>query len=201
MISIEQLRAIMPRAKYAAGYLPHLIRWMRWYGITTPERARHFLAQLAHESSQLNHMVENLNYSADGLLKTFKRYFTPEQAAEYAYKPERIASRVYASRMGNGPESSGDGWRYRGRGAIMITGKDNYAALSKDWNLDAVKNPELLEDPSNAIRSACWFWWRAGLNRKVDAGATVKQITRIVNGGYNGLAEREAYYETACKEV
>jgi len=142
----------------------------------------------------MNITVENLNYSADGLMKTFKKYFTPEQAAKYARQPEKIANRVYANRMGNGNEASGDGWKNRGMGLIQLTGADNRKAMAKDWN--AIPD---LSTPSDIVRSACWFWWANDLNKKVDAGATVKDITKVVNGGYNGLEEREAFYKAAAE--
>lgn len=197
-LTLAQLKQTMPASKYAAGYLPFLIKWMHWYGIDkTTERMAHFLAQIAHESNQLNTVVENLNYSAEGLLKTFKKYFTPEQAAKYARQPEKIANRVYANRMGNGPEASGDGWKNRGMGLIQITGADNRKAMARDWNVLSVD----LSTPDNAVRSACWFWWTNILNKKVDAGATVQDVTKVVNGGTNGLAEREAYYNVAVKAL
>jgi putative chitinase len=189
----KQLKSIMP--KVSPKYVPFLNKWMEHYGITTIERVRHFLAQIAHESCELTAVIENLNYSDSALLKVFPKYFDAKKAKECQRNPEKIANIVYANRMGN--TEPGDGWKYRGRGAIMITGKANYAAISKDWKEDLVKNPELLEDPSNVIRSACWFWWKMGLNGKSD----IKLITKIINGGYNGLEDRKRYYEKACKVI
>ena len=192
-ITLQQLKYIMPNVP--EKYLPFLNKWMEHYGITTVERVRHFLAQIAHESAELTKVIENLNYSESGLLKIFPKYFNPITAKQHAKKPQEIANIVYANRMGNSEPN--DGWKYRGRGAIMITGKNNYALISKDWNEDLVNFPEKLEDPSNVIRSACWFWWKNGLNKKND----IKQITKVINGGYNGLADRLKYYTRACKVI
>lgn len=165
------------------------------FEINTPLRISHFLAQTSHESSDFTRLVENLNYSQDGLLRTFKKYFNPEQAAHYARKPEKIANRVYANRLGNGPESSGDGWKYRGRGAIQITGKTNYLNCSQYLFGDdeLLKTPDLLLEPKYAILSACWFWEVNGLNKIAD-GNNIELLTRRINGGTNGLADRRARF-------
>lgn len=163
------------------------------YDINTPLRISHFLAQTSHESSDFTRLVENLNYSEKGLLSTFKRYFiTPAQALTYARKPEKIANRVYANRLGNGDEASGDGWKYRGRGAIQVTGKANYMKCSlylfNDERL--LTNPDKLLEPKYAILSACWYWSVNGLNRIADAD-NIQLLTRKVNGGTNGLSDRQ----------
>jgi len=165
------------------------------YDINTPLRISHFLAQTSHESSDFTRLVENLNYSEQGLLSTFKKYFTPEQAKQYARKSEQIANRVYANRLGNGLESSGDGWKYRGRGAIQITGKTNYKNCSEYlFNDDIlITNPDLLLEPSNAILSACWFWEVNNLNKIAD-GNNIELLTRRINGGLNGLEDRRARF-------
>ena len=157
-------------------------------GINTPLRLAHLFAQLEHESN-LKAISENLNYSADGLLRIFGKYFTSDTVGQYARKPEKIANKVYANRMGNGNEESGDGWRYRGRGFIQLTGKENYSNLSKAVNIDYVNNPDLLLNESDAMIAALWFWNSRNLNRFADTD-DVKEVTRRINGGYNGLEHR-----------
>jgi len=159
------------------------------YGLTTKLRIAHFTAQIEHESG-LKPIAENLNYSAQGLETIFKKYFpTFELQVKYQRKPEKIANRVYANRMGNGNEASGEGWKYRGRGFIQITGKINYFQLANDTDLDCLKNPDLLLQEANAMISALWFWHKAGLNKLADKN-DLKGITRKINGGYNGLEHR-----------
>lgn len=159
-------------------------------GINTPFRLAHFFAQLEHESG-LKPISENLNYSADGLLRTFPRYFTTAQAREYARKPEAIANRVYANRMGNRAETSGDGWKYRGRGFIQLTGKKNYKALTDYAKVDYVANPDLLLNEADAMISAIWFWSTNNLNRFADKDDATG-LTKAINGGTNGLEHRRA---------
>ena len=159
------------------------------YGLTTKLRIAHFMAQISHESG-LKPIAENLNYSAQGLMQTFSKYFTTNDSLLFARKPEKIANRVYANRMGNGNESSGDGWKYRGRGFIQITGKINYFQLANDTDLDCLKNPDLLLEEANAMISALWFWNKAGLNKLADKN-DIKGITRKINGGTIGLAHRQ----------
>ena len=167
------------------------------YGITTKIRIAHFMAQIEHESG-LKPISENLNYSKDGLLKTFAKYFTINHAlepnksdsAQYARQPEKIANRVYANRMGNGGEASGDGWKYRGRGFIQVTGKENYFRLANDTDLDCLKNPDLLLEEANAMISALWFWELKGLNSFADKDDIIT-ITKKINGGTNGLQHRK----------
>jgi len=158
------------------------------YGLTTKLRIAHFMAQIEHESG-LKPIAENLNYSAQGLMQTFSKYFTTNESLLFARKPEKIANRVYANRMGNGNEASGEGWKYRGRGFIQITGKINYFQLANDTDLDCLKNPDLLLQEANAMISALWFWDKAGLNKLADKN-DLKGITRKINGGYNGLEHR-----------
>lgn len=158
------------------------------YGVTTKDRIAHLLAQLDHESG-LKPIAENLNYSAVGLTTVFKKYFNSESAKQYARSPQRIANRVYANRMGNGNESSGDGWKYRGRGFIQITGKDNYTALSKATGVDYINNPDLLLNEADAMISALWYWNRINGNSLADDG-NIREITRRINGGFNGMADR-----------
>ena len=158
------------------------------YEVNTKLRLAHFFSQISHESG-LKPISENLNYSAQGLIQTFSKYFTTTEALIFARKPEKIANRVYANRMGNGDEKSGDGWKYRGRGFIQITGKINYFQLANDTDLDCLKNPNLLLEEANAMISALWFWNKAGLNKLADKN-DIKGITKRINGGYNGLEHR-----------
>lgn len=200
-LTIDTLNKIMPKARSQAGiFLPALNAAMAEFDIDTPARQASFLAQVGVESGQFSALVENLNYSAAGLLATFKTRFTATQAAEYARHPERIANRAYANRMGNGAESSGDGWRYRGRGLIQITGRANYATAGAALGLDLIEQPELLEQPVNACRSAAWWWDAHDLNALADVGDQVR-VTKRVNGGTNGLADRLALFSIAQKEL
>ena len=160
-------------------------------------RLSHFLSQCAHESGGFKYSVENLNYSAKGLLTIFPKYFKqPGLAEAYARNPEKIASRVYSGRMGNGEESTGDGWKYRGRGYIQLTGKNNYSIFDKFVDDDIIKNPNLVAT-KYPLLSAAWFFGTNGLNKIADKGATesvIKDITKRINGGYNGLLDRTNYF-------
>lgn len=167
------------------------------FDIGTPRRQAAFLAQVAIESGGLKRVSENLNYKASGLQRVFHTHFSEDEAEDYAGQPERIANRVYADRMGNGDEASGDGWRYRGRGLIQMTGHDNYRACGQALGKDLEKDPEYLESAEGAARSAAWFWSKHGLNALADAG-DIDRISRKINGGDNGIAERREAYATAC---
>ena len=194
MIARNVLMSIGTPAERADKWVPWLNMTMLTYEITTPQRQAMFLAQLAHESGSFKHVSENLNYSAEALRRVFKKYFlTDELALEYARKPEKIANRVYANRMGNGEESSGDGWKYRGRGLIQLTGLNNYTAFSLAADNNALINPDSVAEPELAAMSAGWFWDTNGLNKLSDTG-DVRAATRRINGGFNGLADREAKY-------
>lgn len=200
MITRGQLLSIMPLASRARAdeFLPHLNAAMEEFDIDTHERQSAFLAQAAHESAQLRALVENLNYSAAGLLQTWHRRFTAAEAEDYARHPERIANHVYALRMGNGDEASGDGWLFRGRGIFQVTGRGNYAVCSNDLYGDdrLLESPELLEQPEGACRSAGWFWKSRELNKWADSG-DFKTLTLRINGGLNGWQERNAYLARA----
>ena len=162
------------------------------YEVNTKLRLAHFFSQISHESG-LKPISENLKYSAQGLIQTFSKYFTTNDSLLFANQPEKIANRVYANRMGNGDEKSGDGWKYRGRGFIQITGKINYFQLANDTDLDCLKNPNLLLEEANAMISALWFWNKAGLNKLADKN-DIKGITRKINGGTIGLAHRQELF-------
>lgn len=163
------------------------------YQICTPLRLAHFLAQCAHESGSFKYTEENLNYSLEALLRVFPKYFTPENVAFYVRKPLEIASRVYANRMGNGPEECCDGWFYRWRGYIQLTGKDNYEKFGAGVSDNLIDHPELVAT-KYPLLSAAWFWTvEKRLNELADLGPDqqiVADITRKVNGGYHGLENR-----------
>lgn len=193
-LDAEKLEMILPRISEVDRWLEILTFNMELGDITTRERVAMFLAQTSHESAGYTRFKENLNYSADGLLRTFGKYFTPELAQKYARKPEMIANRVYANRMGNGPESSGDGWKFSGRGAIQITGKNNYSALAKFLEMDLDQCVHYLTLPEGAVHSAVWYWSVNGLNRLSDSRDIVR-VTRVINGGRIGLEERTEDYK------
>ena len=168
------------------------------FQINTPLRLAHFLAQCGHESGGFRLTKENLNYSAKGLNGTFKKYFpTLDSAVPYERKPEKIANKVYGNRMGNGPESSGEGAKFCGRGYIQLTGKENYTAFGKSINEDILSNPDRVAS-DYALLSAAWFFSKNGLHKMADGGATdavVTSITKRVNGGTIGLADRIKHFK------
>ncbi|MBV8047896.1 MAG: glycoside hydrolase family 19 protein [Paludibacterium sp.] len=180
----------------AAAWQPALSAACGRYQIDTPRRIAAFLSQVGVESAGLSALCENLNYSAAGLLATFPTHFDAAEAAAYARQPQKIADRVYACRMGNGDEASGDGWTYRGRGLIQITGRAGYAACGLALGLDLLAQPALLELPADAALSAAWYFASHGCLALADAG-DVRGVTRAINGGLNGYAQRLALYGAA----
>ena len=194
LVSEQAFLSIFPKAPLS---LPKLFNsYFPAHGLETKERIAAFIAQCGHESAGFTVTKENLNYSAKALQSVFKKYFpTTELAEKYARKPEMIANRVYANRMGNGDEQSGDGWRYCGRGFIQLTGKANYYELASGLNdMQYYINPELLEQLPHALVGALWFWDKHKLNNYADDG-DLKGMTKIINGGYNGLDDRLELYE------
>lgn len=174
-------------------FVAYFNQWAEPFEVNTPLRVVHFLSQCFHESGNLRYCEENLNYSAEGLLKTFPKYFkTRKEADAYARQPEKIANRVYGGRMGNGPEASGDGWKYRGRGFIGLTGKSNYIDYSSSEFCigDVVKNPDLIAKAPGNLKTALYFWWKNGCNKWADLD-DCEGLTRRINGGQNGLANRK----------
>lgn len=203
-ITEQQLRRAVPNVhkERVKEFVAVFNEYCERFGIDTPVRVVHFLSQVSYESGALNYVAENLNYSADGLLKTFPRYFkTRAEAQLYARHPEKIANRVYANRMGNGSEASGDGWRYRGRGVIQITGKYQYQAYQTSGFCvgNLVAHPEWLEKSPGAYKSAMWFWYKNGCNELADRDDVVG-VTRKINGGTNGLSTRQYYLRRFKKE-
>ena len=189
-ISIETTTKLFGTdSKTAELFNPFLRGTLKLYQITTRERIACFCAQVAHESGGLKALQENLSYSEQGLIKTWPNRFDSINARLYAKNQQKIANKVYANRMGNGDESSGDGWKYRGRGCIQITGKDNYRMLSNDLGVDFIAEPDLLLLPVNAMLSAGWFWDKNKLNTIADKLDHVL-LTKKINGGTNGLEDR-----------
>ena len=198
MITEENLKKECPTAKpeVLKALVSSLDIFAEKYSINTPLRLAHFLAQTAHESGGFRAIVENLNYSADSLNKVFPKYFANagRDANEYARQPEKIANVVYASRMGNGDTASGDGFRYRGRGLIQLTGKNNYTAMAKDMGITVEECAAYLETPEGACESAAWFWNKNGLNSLADKDDVVA-VTKKINGGTIGLDDRKKHTE------
>jgi putative chitinase len=192
-----QLKQIIPKNPYVDHWHKALAQLLPEYEINTPQRMAAFLAQCAHESGGFLAIKENLNYRAASLRKTFAKYFpTDELAQQYANKPQAIANKVYANRMGNGDEASGDGYRYSGRGLIQLTGKDNYFWFAASINLTPEAASEYMETFEGAAQSACWFWETNNLNQWADAG-DILTLTKRINGGTIGLEDRKKHYEHA----
>ena len=190
-MDITKLKGQVPDSIY--DQLPMVIDKFQ---INTPNRLSHFLGQCCLESGGFKIFMENLNYSSEGLMKVFPKYFPDETIADqYNRNPEKIASRVYADRMGNGPESTLEGFKFRGRGAIQLTGKSNYDLFSKSIGEDLVSNPDLLSTKYSLV-SAAWFFEQRKINVVSDKGindTVITEVTHLVNGGINGLAERITY--------
>lgn len=190
-MEINKLKGVIPDSVYN-----ELSDTISKFEINTALRLAHFLAQCAHESAGFTAKVENLNYSADGLKKIFPSYFPGDLSKDYARQPEKIANRVYANRMGNGDEKSGEGYKFRGRGYIQITGKNNYSSFSKLIKESAVKDPDIVST-KYPLYSAGWFFSKNCL-KKCDAGETdavITSVTKCVNGGTNGLDDRIKYFK------
>lgn len=203
-ITEQQLLQILPNARPVAGvFVPALNRAMARWKIDSRVRQAAFLSQVGHESGQLRDLVENLNYSAEALARTWPNRFTAQTAGVYARQPEKIANKVYGNRMGNGSEASGDGWRFRGRGLLQVTGRSNYRAAGEGLGLPLEAQPELLEQAEHAAQSAAWWWAQHGLNELADAGR-IQDIGSVINTGQpgrvpTGAADRQALYELALK--
>jgi putative chitinase len=196
-ITLELLKEIAPqtKAEKLEGFVEGLQDACDRFEINTPSRLACFLAQVAHESGGFNAVKENLNYGAQGLVNTFHKYFpTLEAAQPYERKPELIANRVYANRMGNGDEHSGDGFKHRGRGLIQLTGHDNYAAFAGDMGMTIDEAIDYLETYEGAAMSAAWFWWKNNLNTWADQ-EDMLTLTKKINGGTIGLADRKHHFE------
>lgn len=171
----------------------HLDDACQMYDIESPERVAAFLAQVAHESAGFTRLEEDLNYGPARLLQVFPRKFTAEEAVEFAHDAPRIAERVYGGRLGNGPEGSGDAWKFRGRGLIQLTGRANYRKAGRALGVPLEDEPEKAADPLIASLVAAWYWAENGCNELADAGR-FDAITRAINGGMNGYEDRVAWH-------
>jgi putative chitinase len=202
-ISQEQLVEIMPECQHIIGkYVDPINEAFERFEINTPLRQAAFIAQCGHESTRFTRVEENLNYSANGLVRTFPSYFPGDTAKEFAYKPMRIANRVYANKGGNGDEASGDGWKYRGRGLIQVTLKRNYQNRGRRLVEDPqyfLQSPDLLLEPEWAVRSACDYWDENSLNNYADrdSAAEFRNLTRLINRALRGLDDRLSLWRSA----
>ena len=200
LVSFEQLNEFFEDTdeEIIQQYVEYLNDVMEFYEINNKQRIAMFLAQVGHESGGLRTIKENLNYSADRLKVIFPKYFRGVDTAPFAKNPEKIANRVYASRMGNGNEASGDGYRYCGRGLIQLTGKSNYQAFAQDMGWTLEDATAWLAEPEGACWSAGWFWDSRELNQWADKG-DVLTVTKKINGGTIGLEDRKSHYEAALE--
>ena len=199
-ITLAQLKQFLPKNPYVEHWHHALEQLFPDYDINTSKRMAAFLAQCGHESGNFTAIKENLNYKASSLRKIFHKYFPDDAiATQYANKKnkqEAIANRIYANRMGNGDESSGDGFRFCGRGLIQLTGRSNYQAFADSLEMNINDLPEYLATFEGAAQSACWFWETNNLNRFADSGDIIG-MTKVINGGYIGLQDRISNYEHA----
>ena len=200
MITVSQLKQLLPKNPYVEHWHHALEQLFPDYDINTPKRMAAFIAQCAHESGGFMVLKENLNYKPASLRKLFPKYFPNDQIAQqYCSKPnkqEAIANRIYADRMGNGSESSGDGYRFCGRGLIQLTGRSNYQSFADSLEMKIEDVPEYLATFEGAAQSACWFWETNNLNKYADAG-DILGLTKRINGGTIGLEDRKKHYEHA----
>jgi putative chitinase len=197
ILSQSQLAQLIPGNPYVDHWHHALEQALPDYDINTPPRVAAFVAQCAHESGGFKFLKENLNYKAESLSRVWPKYFKdPAVAQQYAHNQEAIANRAYANRMGNGSEASGDGWRFCGRGLIQLTGRSNYQAFADSIETDINDIPEYLATFEGAVQSACWFWESNNLNKWADAG-DILTLTKKINGGTLGLADRQKHYEHA----
>jgi putative chitinase len=191
----QQLQQVIPKNKYVSYWYDALQQLLPQYEINTPDRIAAFLAQCAHESGGFVFIKENLNYKWQSLRKVFPKYFpTDALAQQYEKKPEKIANRVYANRMGNGPEESGDGYKFCGRGLIQVTGRENYSWFAASLHISPEEASEYMETFEGAAQSACWFWESNNLNQWADK-RDILTLTKRINGGTIGLEDRQKHYE------
>jgi putative chitinase len=199
-LSLQQLKQLLPKNPYVEHWHTALAQLLPDYEINTPQRIAAFIAQCAHESGGFTALKENLNYRPATLRKIFPKYFPDDRIAnEYCSRPnkqEAIANRVYANRMGNGPEESGDGYKYCGRGLIQLTGKQNYTWFAASLHISPDEASEYLATFEGAAQSACWFWETNNLNQWADKGDIIT-LTKRINGGTIGLEDRIKHYEHA----
>lgn len=197
--TLDKVSHLLHKNKETEYWFNAMNQYLPQFGITTPARVAGFIAQGQHESADFTILQENLNYSAQGLRRIFPKYFPDDATAmQYQRKPEMIANRVYGGRMGNGPEASGDGFKFRGRGVLQLTGRSNYTQCSRDlFGDDTLANdPDLVRTPEYAIITACWFWYKNKLNEICDKGDIVL-LSKRINGGTIGLEDRIAHWNAA----
>lgn len=198
-LSLDQLKQLIPKNPYVDHWHEALAQLLPDYEINTPQRIAAFVAQCAHESGGFMVIKENLNYRPESLVKLFGKYFDLPTAQRYCAMPnkqEAIANRIYANRMGNGPEESGDGYRYCGRGLIQLTGKQNYQNFADSLEISSAEASEYLSTFEGAAQSACWFWEANNLNQFADKG-DILMLTKRINGGTIGLEDRIKHYNHA----
>jgi putative chitinase len=207
MLTLKQFKEFAPHTKYAENWHDALFgkqtelgghSLLEDYDINTPKRLAYFMAQCHHESGGFVFVSENLNYKASGLVKVFPKYFDESTARAYEKQPQKIANRVYANRMGNGDEASGEGFKYAGKGIIQLTGKDNYTRFAQSLEISVEDAAEYMKTFEGAAQSACWFWETNNLNKFADAG-DLKTMTRVINGGYKGMEDRELQFARISK--
>ena len=207
MLTLKQFKEFAPHTKYAENWHDALFgkqtelgghSLLEDYDINTPKRLAYFMAQCHHESGGFVFVSENLNYKASGLVKVFPKYFNENTARAYEKQPQKIANRVYANRMGNGDEASGEGFKYAGKGIIQLTGKDNYTRFAQSLEISVDDAAEYMKTFEGAAQSACWFWETNNLNKFADAG-DLKTMTRVINGGYKGMEDRELQFARISK--
>ena len=197
ILTLDQLKQLIPKNKHVTYWHNALEQLLPDYGIDTDKRIAAFVAQCAHESGEFTMIKENLNYRWETLRKIFPKYFpTDELAKQFAQKPEAIANKVYANRMGNGDEASGDGYRYSGRGLIQLTGKDNNFWFAESISISPEEDSEYMATFEGASQSACWFWETNNLNKWADQG-DIETLTRKINGGTIGIEDRKKHYAHA----
>lgn len=196
----EKLAELIPNASFGAGvWYEQLVEMFPVFEITTIQRVAAFIAQTAHESGGYRLLEENLNYKAETLCRTWpSRFPTLESAQPYHRQPMKIANKVYSSRMGNGDELSGEGWLYRGRGLIQLTGKTNYSLFAQYCEIDLIDAPGYVETPRGAVHSACWFWYVNDINAYADE-EDLEGMTKRINGGTIGLQDRIKHYNHALE--
>jgi putative chitinase len=198
-LTLDQLKQLLPKNPYVDHWHEALAQLLPDYEINTAQRIAAFIAQCAHESGGFMVLKENLNYRPESLVKLFGKYFDLPTAQRYCAMPnkqEAIANRIYANRMGNGPEESGDGYRYCGRGLIQLTGRSNYQAFADSLEITPDEASEYLRTFEGAAQSACWFWENNNLNQFADRG-DILMLTKRINGGTIGLEDRIKHYNHA----
>lgn len=199
ILTQDQLQQMIPANPHVEHWHEALIQLLPDYDINTPQRIAGFIAQCAHESNGFTAIKENLNYRPESLMKLFHKYFpTLDSAQAYAHQQEKIANKIYANRMGNGDEASGDGYKFCGRGLIQITGRDNYQSFADSLQMSIDDVPDYLATFEGAAQSACWFWENNNLNKWADQG-DILTLTKKINGGTIGLEDRKAHYDHALQ--